>query len=446
MSEAILKALMQLFALIVDIDEVYDISERERTIIRSFLNRQLSSELVDRYLKVFDDYLNLYHQERIARGSLRDKKRTALTAVRILGICEKINEELEQKQKIYVIIQLIEYIAYGIEIREKELDFLQTVASAFNVPDEEYENILSFVAYSLEEIPFKNHVLQINNEAEPSFKEVQHIKNNNLTGEISFLNIGSVNTYVLRYHGKEDLYLNGQHMQTGTTYTFESGSSIRGQSIDPIYYSDVAGIFSKSAISSRLTFVARNVEFRFRNSENGIQEFNLQEESGTLVGIMGGSGVGKSTLLNVLNGNLKPRSGEILINGYNIHDEKDKTALNGVVGFIPQEDLLIEGKIEGKILLQNHSVTIGKKGQIKAEIRSKTITIDGKVNGDLCGEEQIIIRQSGVVHGNIVAPRVVLEDGCNFRGNIDMSPKETATPASISLPSFKEDSAEKEVI
>ena len=111
-----------------------------------------------------------------------------------------------------------------------------------------------------------------------------------------------------------------------------------------------------------------------------------------------------------------------------------------------EEDLLIEGKIEGKILLQNHNVTIGKKGQIKAEIRSKTITIDGKVNGDLCGEEQIIIRQSGVVHGNIVAPRVVLEDGCNFRGNIDMSPKETATPASISLPSFKEDSAEKEVI
>ena len=69
----------------------------------------------------------------------------ALTAVRILGICEKINEELEQKQKIYVIIQLIEYIAYGIEIREKELDFLQTVASAFNIPEDEYQNILNFV-------------------------------------------------------------------------------------------------------------------------------------------------------------------------------------------------------------------------------------------------------------------------------------------------------------
>ncbi len=342
MSEAILKALMQLFALIVDIDELHDISDRERDIIRSFLNRQLSSELVDKYMTVFDEYLSLYHQDRITKGSLREKKRTSLTAVRILGICEKINEELEQKQKIYVIIQLIEYIAYGIEIREKELDFLQTVASAFNIPEEEYENILRFVAYSLEEIPRKEKVLVINNEEKCEFENAHHIYSSHLSGTVSVLSIASVNTYSLRYHGKEDLYLNGQHLQAGTTYTFEHGSAIRGQSIDPIYYSDVAGIFSKSSTSARLTFVARDVEFRFKNSENGLQEFNLQEGSGKLVGIMGGSGVGKSTLLNVLNGNLEPMSGEILINGYNIHDEKEKEKLNGVIGFIPQDDLLIE--------------------------------------------------------------------------------------------------------
>ena len=342
MSEAILKALMQLFALILDIDEVHEISEREQAIIRSFLTRQLSSELVDRYMKVFDEYLMLYHQDRIAKGSLREKKRTSLTAVRILGICQKINEELEQRQKIYVIIQLVEYIAYGIEIREKELDFLNTVSSAFNIPEEEYENILRFVAYSLEEIPLKGNVLLISSDEKAAFKEVHHITDSNLSGEVHFLNIPSVNTFVLRYHGKEDLFLNGQHLQTGTTYTFEHGSSIRGQSIDPIYYSDVAGVFSKSSIATRLTLVARDVEFRFRNSDNGLQEFNLQEESGKLVGIMGGSGVGKSTLLNVLNGNLKPMSGEILINGHNIHDEKEKEELNGVIGFIPQDDLLIE--------------------------------------------------------------------------------------------------------
>jgi len=342
MSEAILKALMQLFALIVDIDEVKEVSNEEKAIVKAFLSRQLSSELVEKYMKVFDEYLHLYHGDQIARGSLKDKKRTSLTAVRILGICEKINEELEQKQKIYVIIQLIEYIAYGIEIVEKELDFLETVSSAFNVPDEEYQNILRFTAYSLKEIPYKERVLLINSEKEIPYKLMNHICDPKFSGQISFLSIDSVQTYILRYHGKEDLFLNGQHLQTGTSYIFEYGSSIRGQNIDPIYHSDVSSVFSKSFIETRLSFVARKVEFRFKNSENGIQEFNLNEESGKLVGIMGGSGVGKSTLLNVLNGNLKPASGEILINGYNIYDEQHKEKLSGVIGFIPQDDLLIE--------------------------------------------------------------------------------------------------------
>lgn len=342
MSEAILKALMQLFALIVDIDAIEEISEKERTIIRSFLSRQLNNELVERYMKMFDEYLVQYHQHTIAKDSIRDRKRTALTAVRILGICEQINEELEQRQKIYVIIQLIEYIAYGIEVREKELDFLQTVASAFNIHEQEYQNILHFVAFSLEQIPQKENVLLINSEQLPVLEEVNHLCNKNLQGEISFLNITSVNTFVLRYHGREDLFLNGQNILPGFTFTFEHGSSIRGQSIYPIYYSDVAGIFSKFSISSKLNFIARDVVFKFKNSENGLQEFNMEEEAGRLVGIMGGSGVGKSTLLNVLNGNLIPHSGEILINGYNLNTKEDKEKLNGVIGFVPQDDLLTE--------------------------------------------------------------------------------------------------------
>jgi ABC-type multidrug transport system ATPase subunit len=376
MSEAILKALMRLFALIVDIDEVQEISEQERSIIKAFLARQLSSELVDKYLNVFDEYLTLYHRDRIDKGSLRDKKRTSLTAVRILGICEKINEELEQKQKIYVIIQLIEYIAYGIEIREKELDFLQTVASAFNIPENEYENLLGFIAYSREDIPGKDHVLVINSDDKPAYKEVHHIKDANLAGEITFLNIISVNSYVLRYHGNEDLFLNGQLLHAGTSTTFEHGSSIRGSSIDPIYYSDVAGVFSKSAISTRLTFVARDVEFRFRNSENGIQEFNLVEESGKLVGIMGGSGVGKSTLLNVLNGNLKPGSGEILINGYNIYNDKENEKLNGVIGFIPQDDLLIEDLTVYENLYYNAMLCLDRFNEEKIGQIVKQVLID----------------------------------------------------------------------
>jgi ABC-type multidrug transport system ATPase subunit len=342
MSEAILKALMQLFALIVDIDEIQEISEKEREIIHSFLSRQLNSELTEKYMGIFENYLLHYHQHSLDRESVKQKKRTSLTAVRILAICEQINEELEQKQKIYVIMQMVEYISYGIEIRDTELEFLQTVASAFNLDEEEYQDILNFVFSSLKKIPRKELVLVINKALESKIKGMHHIHNHHLEGEISVLNIPSVNTYVLRYKGSEDLYLNGQIILPGMTYTFDHGSSIRGQNIDPIYYTDVAGIFSTATISAKISFVAREVEFHFKNSDNGIQHFNLNEESGKLIGIMGGSGVGKSTLLNVLNGNLEPQKGEILINGYNLYDEKEREQLNGIIGFIPQDDLLLE--------------------------------------------------------------------------------------------------------
>ena len=141
MSEAILKALMQLFALIVDIDEIQEISEKEREIIHSFLSRQLNSELTEKYMGIFENYLLHYHQHAIDKGSVKQRKRTSLTAVRILAICEQINEELEQKQKIYVIMQMVEYISYGIEIRDTELEFLQTVAADFNLDEDEYQDI-----------------------------------------------------------------------------------------------------------------------------------------------------------------------------------------------------------------------------------------------------------------------------------------------------------------
>jgi len=342
MSEAILKAMMQLFALIVDIDEIQEISEKERSIIRAFLSRQLNSELMEKYMAIFENYLQHYHHDAIDKQSVKRKKRTTLTAVRILSICEQINNELEQRQKIYVIIQLVEYIAYGIEIRETELEFLQTVATAFNLDEDEYQQILHFIIYPLKEMPLKEAVLLISNGHEAGVKDVHHIHNHHLEGMIYFLSLPSVNTYILRYQGKEDLFLNGQIILSGITYTFEHGASVRGQKIDTIYYTDVSGVFYVASFSSRISLVARDVEFRFKNSSNGLQKFNLSEESGRLLGIMGGSGVGKSTLLNVLNGDLKPQQGEILINGYNLYDEKEKQKLKGIIGFIPQDDLLLE--------------------------------------------------------------------------------------------------------
>ena len=87
------------------------------------------------------------------------------------------------------------------------------------------------------------------------------------------------------------------------------------------------------------------------------------------------------------------------------------------------EDLFVEGRVEGKIELAQHSVTIGTGGRIKADIQGRSIVVMGEVEGDLYGSEQIILRQSSKVRGNLIAPRVSLEDGSDFKGSIDMTSK-----------------------
>jgi cytoskeletal protein CcmA (bactofilin family) len=84
------------------------------------------------------------------------------------------------------------------------------------------------------------------------------------------------------------------------------------------------------------------------------------------------------------------------------------------------EDLVIEGRVDGTITLKQNHVTVGAEGRVKASIVGRTVTVEGQVEGDLCGEEQIVLRKSARVQGNISAPRVTLEDGAVFRGGIDM--------------------------
>jgi cytoskeletal protein CcmA (bactofilin family) len=93
-----------------------------------------------------------------------------------------------------------------------------------------------------------------------------------------------------------------------------------------------------------------------------------------------------------------------------------------------EEDLVIQGRVEGKVDLAQHNVTVGANGRIKANIFGRSVTVEGEVEGDLHAEEQIAIRKSGKVRGNVSAPRVTIEDGAMFKGTIDMERKAAPKP------------------
>ena len=96
------------------------------------------------------------------------------------------------------------------------------------------------------------------------------------------------------------------------------------------------------------------------------------------------------------------------------------------------EDLTIEGKVEGKIDLSAHNLTIGSTGRIEAEVGAKKVIVEGEITGNIAASEKVELTASGRVKGDIVSPRVVIADGAQFKGLVDMSDnKSTSVRPSI---------------
>lgn len=85
-----------------------------------------------------------------------------------------------------------------------------------------------------------------------------------------------------------------------------------------------------------------------------------------------------------------------------------------------EEDLIVAGTIEGTVNLKENNLVVDENGHIMANITARIIRVDGEVKGELRASEKVVIKPSGNVSGDIRSPRVVLEDGCQFKGSIDM--------------------------
>src|ERR1700727_1028370 len=129
------------------------------------------------------------------------------------------------------------------------------------------------------------------------------------------------------------MYLNGQVIKPFKVNVLNQGASVRNPKIRPIYYSDVVGSFLNSETTSKIVFEARHIDYFFNKTKQGLHDINIKEESGKLVGIMGGSGAGKSTLLKILNGLSVPTHGQVTINGVNIHSGEE--SVEGQIGYTP---------------------------------------------------------------------------------------------------------------
>ncbi|MBU0765691.1 MAG: ABC transporter, partial [Bacteroidetes bacterium] len=250
MSERILKALMQLFAIIAPPESN---AEERRSVVGLFLKQLLNQELVNVYLKVFDEYYDVYQKKQSEKT--KRKKSISLSSVKVLKICTAINEELTQKQKIVVLIRLLEFIKadFG-EITDQEFEFVDTVSDTFHIPLDEYKRIKAFVLYSFEEIPNSTRVLIIDNQQEYFHPKVKHLRSEFLEGQLRIFALSIADLHVLRYFGDQELYLNGQPVQHDKVYMLSTGSSIRNSKIKTVYYSDIISAFNVDKLKEKIEF------------------------------------------------------------------------------------------------------------------------------------------------------------------------------------------------
>lgn len=84
------------------------------------------------------------------------------------------------------------------------------------------------------------------------------------------------------------------------------------------------------------------------------------------------------------------------------------------------EDLRIEGDVSGTVELRNNALTIGKEGKVHADVYARSIAVDGETRGDLYATERVSVHVNARVQGNIISPRVSIEEGAHFKGSIEM--------------------------
>lgn len=306
MNDIVLSSLIHLFVLF-DAGHGMD-KDKSIEMISAYLTRFFGIRNLKSYLRLYTDLRDFYDST-----PEMDKEHV------VESICGKVREKMRPEEKLTQLLRLMEFCSReGCTFDPTEPIFVK-VKELFAISDAQYGDMAAFI----EGRPCKN-VLVINLD--------------NDCGILKTLRFTDVNLLAVTYKGSHSLWMDDIKMLPGVFQIWQQSSLIKSSHFPPLYYSTIIARYDGVKEDS-IKMCGRDINFRFKKGgDNGMHNFSFDLHGGELVAIMGGSGVGKSTLLSLLNGSLHPQEGSITINGHSIDDPQAKK----LIGFVPQDDLLIE--------------------------------------------------------------------------------------------------------
>ncbi len=329
MNESALNALINLFAIFsTKGGKNY---EEAKGILQEYLIIRLGIRNPEEYLSLFYEIFDLYSFD----ASLLTNEKTQELVTRI---CTQVKSKIHQSDQVIILLHFLE-LAMD-DLIEMDESLYKTAADIFEIEERDFKLFKTFIFCENPEDLNEKGFLLVNNQPDSKSENLLHLQKDDLNGNLLVFHLPESKQFLFKYYGTDALLYEGQSIRKNHFYIFNQGGIIRGQLKTNIYYTEVAGIFFDYQSSNPLVFVSDHVTYHFPKTKNGLQEFTFAEKSGQLIAVMGGSGVGKSTLLNILNGTIKPQTGSIRINQFDIHENYDE--IEGLIGYIPQDDLVIE--------------------------------------------------------------------------------------------------------
>ncbi|MBO7116309.1 MAG: ATP-binding cassette domain-containing protein [Prevotella sp.] len=304
MTDVILSSFISLFALFGKEEQVDEAWAKDMLV--SYLRHHFGIRNIDLYLDLYSDMRGAYE--------MTDNLNTQET---VAAICSSLHGKIRPEEESLLLLRLMEFCS---DDGLKAVSMFTTMAEKFNIPKTQFDD---FYAYATDQ-PTAHVMIHHPEGFEGALKTLM----DSVTGMLIFT-----------YMGNDTVLLNDVPVLSGAYQVWLQSSVLKSSSGKTLYYSTIASAYSNEDDKTEdVTFCGRNINFRFPNSDNGMHDLSFNLHNGELLAIMGGSGTGKTTLLSLLNGSLKPQEGSITINGHDISEP----AAKDLIGFVPQDDLLIE--------------------------------------------------------------------------------------------------------
>ena len=304
MTDIILSSFISLFALFGKEEQVDE--ARAKQMLSSYLRRHFG-------IRNIDLYLNLYSDMRMAYEMTDDLDSEETVA----SICSALHGKIRPSEEALLLLRLMEFCSDdGLQANT----LFSTLARQFHITDEQYHDFTDYV-YNRESAWVKLHHME------------------GFDGTLKTLLERQTGLLIFTYLGSDTVKLNDVPVLAGTYQVWQQSSVLKSASGKPVYYSSIISSYENDGSPTRqVEFCGRDINFRFPDSDNGMHNLSFTLRNGEMLAIMGGSGTGKTTLLSLLNGSLKPQEGSITINGHDISEP----AAKALIGYVPQDDLLIE--------------------------------------------------------------------------------------------------------